>query len=360
MEAGRPEHVAFYLTGRRLGAGLAAVDEFELRPALLAGYRDLARLRYDFPLVLVDDSPADRTCVQSLSGIVDGVVHEIAQGDDGDRLTQHALRLEQKIRSAVAAGASGSLSALWTKAADQLAAHGDDRLKDSLQRARAALKVDGEVVDCGKAMPARLLRHTWTAVQEAKADRVRDDIGKLIIKLSDILRVDFAYSKAGRSADSLKAAFGTAHAEVFDFEAMSRLLSKSSSVTALPVGRRRRIEQLLAALKSQRFFRAPRGTAAAAGGAQPYSFVFDDCASALASACPRPSNWPKRSRLLNLRSTRNTAKPGTMRCSRNLARTASTRGIWRGFRTTWCASARRDCREPKATRSWKFCPRVCR
>ncbi len=283
MEAELQEHVAFHLTGRRPGAGLEAVGEFDLRPALLAGYRDLAQLRYDFPLVLVSDTPADRTCVQSLSGIVDGVVHEIAQGDDGDRLTRHALRLEQKIRAAVAAGARGSLSALWNKAAGQLAAHGDDLLKDSLKRARAALKVDGEVVDCGKAAPVQLLGHTWAAVQEAKAHRVRGDIGKLILKLSNILQVDFAYSKAGRSADSLKAAVGAAHAEVFDFVAMSRMLGKSSPNTALPVGRHRRIEQLLTVLKSQRFFGAPRGTDAAPGGVQPYSFLFDNCASALAA-----------------------------------------------------------------------------
>ena len=283
MEAGLQEHVAFHLTGRRPGAGLEAVDQFDLRPALLAGYRDLTRLRYDFPLVLVSDTPADRTCVQSLSGIVDAVVHEIAQGDDGDRLTRHALRLEQKIRAAVAAGASGSLAALWNKAANQLAAQGDDLLRDSLKRARAALKVDGNVVDCGKTTPTRLLTHAWAAVQEAKSRRAREDLGRLIQKLSDILRVDFAHSKAGRSADSLKAAVGAAHAEVFDFVAMSRILGKSSADAALPAGRRRRIEQLLTALKSQRFFSAPPGTDTAAGGVQPYPFLFDNCASALAA-----------------------------------------------------------------------------
>ena len=283
MEAGLQEHVAFHLTGRRPGAGLDAVDQFDLRPALLAGYRDLTQLRYDFPFVLVSDTPADRTCVQSLSGIVDGVVHEIAQGDDGDRLTRHALRLEQKIRAAVAAGASGSLVALWNKTASQLAAQGDDLLRDSLKRARAALKVDGDMVDCGKTTPTRLLSHAWAAVQEAKSRQARGNIGKLIQKLSDILRVDFARSKAGRSADSLKAAVGAAHAEVFDFVAMSRILGKSSADTALPAGRRRRIEQLLTTLKTQRFFSAPRATDKAAGSVQPYPFLFDNCASALAA-----------------------------------------------------------------------------
>ncbi|MBK7598486.1 MAG: hypothetical protein IPJ07_08150 [Acidobacteria bacterium] len=107
MEAGLQELVAFHLTGKRAGTGLEAIDELGLRPALFSGYRDLTQLRYDFPLVLVRNASADRNCVQSLSGIIDGVTHEIAKGDDGDRLTQHALRVEQKIRSAVAAGEAG-------------------------------------------------------------------------------------------------------------------------------------------------------------------------------------------------------------------------------------------------------------
>jgi hypothetical protein len=46
-------HVAFHLTGKRMGAGLAALDGLDLRPGLLARYGDLTQLRYDFPLVLV-------------------------------------------------------------------------------------------------------------------------------------------------------------------------------------------------------------------------------------------------------------------------------------------------------------------
>jgi hypothetical protein len=64
---------------------------------------------------------------------------------------------------------------------------------------------------------------------------------------------------------------------------MSRLLAASSSATALPASRRRRIEHLLTVLTSQRFFGMPRGTAPEEGGVQPYSFVFHDCASALAA-----------------------------------------------------------------------------
>jgi ferredoxin len=280
MEAELQEHVAFHLTGKRPAAGLDAVDDFDLRPALLARYRSLTQLRYDFPLVLVRETAADRSCVQSLSAIFDGVAHAIAHEDDTDRVTNHLLRLEQQIRTAVAAGANGWLSALWERAAKQMALHGDDKLKDSLARARAALKADGEVVDCGKALPVNVLRHTWNAVQEQKARRFRADINRLILKLSDILRADFVQSKAGRSAASLKASVGNAHEEEFDFDAMSRMLGKTAPRNALPEARRRRIEELLKVLKAQRFYSGIEGAPA---GTQAYPFVFDNCGTALAA-----------------------------------------------------------------------------
>ncbi|HMM43460.1 MAG TPA: ferredoxin, partial [Thermomicrobiales bacterium] len=206
--------------------------------------------------------------------IVDGVVREVAQAGDSDRLTRQALRVEQHIRTAVASGSTGSLSTLWDEAAATLAANGDD-----LQRLRMALAVDGDVIDCDEATPVRVLRHVWAATQETKAERVRAEINRLTLKLADILRVDDAHSETGRSAANLRAAVGTTHADVFDFEALSRLLGQASPATPLPASRRRKIEGLIAVLESQRFFPAP-GDAA---GPRPYSFVFDDCDSALAA-----------------------------------------------------------------------------
>lgn len=280
MHAELQTHVAFHLTGKRLGAGLDAVGGLGLRPALLAGYRNLTRLRYDFPLLLVRNVPED-ACVQSLSGVVDGLVHETARGDDGERLTRHLLRLEQEIRVLIAEGTTGSLSALWDTAASRLAARADESFQDSARRARSALKVDGEVVDCSEAMPARLLMHAWTTVQDSKARRFHDDVGRLILKLSDILRSDFVRSEAGRSAENLKASIGPAHDEVFDFEALSRLLAKALPKCSLPESRRRRIHWLLSVLESQRFFPATGAPGEPADGAEPYSFVFDSCAGAL-------------------------------------------------------------------------------
>ncbi len=274
--------VAFHLTGNRLDAGLEAVAGLGLHPALFAGYRDLTKLRYDFPLVLVQNA-TDRGFVQCLSAIVDGVVHEVAQGDDGERLTRHLLRLEQEIRVLVAEGASGALSALWKKAAGRLAARGGDVLKDSLNRASAALKIDGKVVDCSRSMPGELINHAWASVQEKKACKFREDLTRLTRKLTDILQVDRVRSKAGQNAESLKASVGTSHGEDFDFQIMARLLTRSSPKATLSESRRRRIESLLSVLGSQRFFAAQGPVDKRGAGEKTHSFVFEDCTAALAA-----------------------------------------------------------------------------
>ena len=277
MEADFQSQVAFFLTGSRTGDRLEAVDRLGLRPALLSGYRDLTRLRYDFPLVLVE-AEADGAFVQPLSGIVDGILAKVAADEDGERIRKHVHALEQEIRKLVAKGASGRLSALWEKAAGPLASS-DKSIAESLARARAALKADGEVVDCDASMPSRLLTHGWNALQNRKARKFADSVTRLILKLSDILKADFVYSEAGRSAENLRAAVGSAHADAFDFDAMARILKKSAPKTTLPEKRRKRIRQLLSVLQTQRFF--PVSGGAAKAGEAPYSFAFKSCGDAL-------------------------------------------------------------------------------
>ena len=279
MEAELQSQVAFHLTGQRPAAGLDAVDPLVLRPALLARYHDLTALRYDFPLLLVERGPEEDR-VQALSGRIDRLLQDIARGEDAERVPRHVLRLERQLRSLLAEGAKGSLLSLWDLAAERLGVHDDESLRDSLGRARGALKVDGALVDCDAALPADLLAHAWRGVQEAKAVRFRDTATSLIQKLSDILRADFMRSDAGRGAESLKASIGDFHADLFDFGAMSRLLPKAKPETALPESRRTRIRALLSVLTSQRFYAA----VASAGEAETaYSFVYRSCGDALAA-----------------------------------------------------------------------------
>ncbi len=283
MQAELQAHIVFHLTGKSPGGNLDSVGELGLRPALLAGYRDLTKLRYDFPLVLIADG-ADETAAQSLSGLFDRALGEIAEGAggaDGDRVRKHALRIEQEIRTLAAQGAGGPLSALLDTAASRLSRHNDELFQDSLQRLQTALKVDGEVIDCDQAMPFRLFHHIWKILFDRKARRFAADIDKLIMKLSDILAADFVHSEAGLSAEMLQAAVGASQQAAFDFAAMSRLLGEALPKAPLAQARRQRIQWLLSVLKSQRFFAAADGGAKSAEAVTPYDFVFESCAESL-------------------------------------------------------------------------------
>src|SRR5512132_1968814 len=108
------EQRLFFATSQRQGEGVDAIDSLGLRPALLARYRDLTRLRYDFPLVLVDRGPAAGE-LRSLSSVVDDVLREVApRGLEGERLRKHVLRLEREIRGFARDGSCEKLSELWT------------------------------------------------------------------------------------------------------------------------------------------------------------------------------------------------------------------------------------------------------
>ena len=68
------------------------------------------------------------------------------------------MRLEREVRKLVVEGASQSLSDLLDIVTSRLAAQKDELLGDSLKRIRAALKGEGQIVDCDKAMPFRLVQ----------------------------------------------------------------------------------------------------------------------------------------------------------------------------------------------------------
>jgi len=270
--------VTFFLTGRRAATELEPLDAKRLRPAALAAYRDLTRLRHDFPLLLVEDGDAgDEVALASLTALVDAVLAAAPGAGEHTRLRAHALKVEREIRTLVANGARGGLHALIDSAAARLAPLPDTAFAESVQRLHAGIAQDGALVDCSATLPRQLLGHVWRSVQRAKGEAFRGDAARLILRLEDILRADHALSKAGRAARQLRASVGSVHAEVFDFERMAQLLGRVSAETTLPPARRRRIDEVLAVLRAQRFFAMPGAPVA------PYGFEFEDCDSALAA-----------------------------------------------------------------------------
>ena len=263
--------VAFHLTGKRAGDTLAPVFERGLQPAMLARYRDLTALRYDFPLVL--RQAAGTAPIASLTSLVDQAL-AADTGPDAARLRANAHRLEREIRALVAAGAQATLGELLDEAMKRVAPDADAKFAESVTRLRKHLRLEDAVLDCDARMPARALAHAWRVAQRTRIDALRADVEQLVLQLGDILRADDARSESARSAPRLKAGFGSIHDLAFDFDAMSRLLSSATPAGALNPSRRQRIERTLDELRSQRVY-------ASDASSEPYQFRFTDCASAL-------------------------------------------------------------------------------
>jgi hypothetical protein len=222
MHADFPAQLAFHLTGKTL----APMAAFEQVPALLARYRDLAALRYDFPLVLAKDGAVHR-----LSTLVDEALK------DRDAKTRAAaLRREREIRSSQGKRWDGPV----------------------------ALMVEGELAHCDAELPGRLVEHVWRALQERRAQALRQRIDALAARLAEILAADDARSDAARSEPRLRASFG-GRDEGIDFGALAGLLRRALPERPMAASRRRRIARLLGELRNQDF--GP--------------FVFDNCAEAL-------------------------------------------------------------------------------
>ena len=259
--------IAFHLTGAP-GGHLETVPS-AARPALLAPYRDLAALRYDYPVVLVDDAIGE-ACVCSLTALVDDMLRDSApRGVEGERVRRDVLRAEREIRRLVAEGARGTLSDLWARAAPHLA--------DEVEH----LNVDGDVADCDHELARRVVVHAWDSVQRQKARRFHADVDRLVQALSDILRAAFIHSEPGRRPESLQSAFGPLHRDQFDFETMSRLLGRSAPRDELPCDRRERIEWALGVLRRQRFYDPAPGATPGQSPEPPFQYCYSNCQAAV-------------------------------------------------------------------------------
>ncbi len=275
----------FHLTGERPGKDLADIGQLGLRPALFNAYQDLAKLRHDYPLVLVNGEDKEPV-MRSLSDLTDNVLQEIApRGIEGERLRKHVLGLEDEIRTLVDRGNKGTLLQLWDMAETNRLSRVDEAgrksLGDNLSRARAALGVDGEFVGCDGETPVKVLTHAWTSVQENKACRFANEIGELTVKLSNILKADTMRSEKAFGAEALKRSVGSVYEDAFDFEAMSDILGSAFVNDTVPDKRRRRIHAQLSALKSQRFFETDEEGGKKGRRKGVYGFVFDRSKRAL-------------------------------------------------------------------------------
>ena len=252
------ELLNFHRTGKNRSLKEKKGQALDYRPALFADYGQLTSLRYDYPLVLLEQ-PCNGEFSISLTDLINGILREIApEGSKGTRLRQQVLTLELKIRDLMKTTAATSLSDLWRKA-EQALLKGkgeEDRklLEEAWALARGSLKVDGLVIDCDREVPERFLRHYWRSAEAKRTKAGMEKISRLILKLGDILTVDELKSDSSRTPVKLRNSLGSRYQDAFDFEIMAELLNNAPPQARLPEQRKKRIRAALNTLTKQKFF----------------------------------------------------------------------------------------------------------
>ncbi len=209
--------------------------------AARAGYRDLDAAALRLPAGAAGSGRRrPSTCIRCRA-LVDALLAEVApRGIEGERLRKQVLRLEREIRAMRRRGREGhAVGAVGAPPPQRSARGGDETVGDRCCARRGdALPVDGEVVDCDPRLPARLSRRRGGRADAQGAANSATLVDRLMRKLSDILRAAFARSAGGPAAAGARGLVGGAHADVFDFAAMSKLVARSAPKDELPPARR--------------------------------------------------------------------------------------------------------------------------
>lgn len=275
----------FFLFGKRPADAGPPVDDAAVIPALLYQYRDLSRIRHDFPFCLRGSQADGAVC--TLTQLIDELIASVAdEGEAGERLKQHIYRIEPEIRTLADDGQSAGLLGLWDRAAKALLsksglAHDKkEKLREDLARTRQTL-TDTEMLACDAEAPQRLLTGLAVRRWRDKCADVRAELDSLAQQLADMLSIDFNNSPEGRDAERLRES--TATDDTIDFSTLSSILSSSDLDRALPKQRSKRIKAALNAMVKVKplFDYDPENPQAAADLPFAIDTQFSNCAAAL-------------------------------------------------------------------------------
>ncbi len=233
-------------------------------PALLEPYRDVTRLRYDYPLFLF---PAEGTAIERkpeelalpLSTFLLQTVKDFAPGDEAARILKDNLPwIERDVRVRVSQ-MEGPIAAgqLLQDATRALTAHlnldkeNNARLQADLDKLFEAMPEGGQLLSYGRYPAIHLLIHVIRSSVIPRHARFKREIEKHVKELKLLLDVDQSKSPESKQPEKLRGSVGGA-ADFFDTGALSKVMEHSHGSVVMSKERRARIENALKTLESYR------------------------------------------------------------------------------------------------------------
>ncbi|MBF0280176.1 MAG: hypothetical protein HQM13_20420 [SAR324 cluster bacterium] len=238
----------FFRTGEEGGIG-KLYHQPDVYPALLAPYRDMSKIRYDYPLWIADpNEPLEESSFQSLSELLAESMESAApEPNQSKELKDNLPRLEKIIRSQLSSSGSRhpfreSIETAVEELRKQLSLPGseEEALLSSCSALLAKLPDGGALIQFTEETPFHCLAAILNANHLKKYESFKKEIGDLLAQLRDLLRVEEGKSAQARGAEHLEGTLGFGTSFV-DPGALSGLLPESSS-EAMPLERFNRIK----------------------------------------------------------------------------------------------------------------------
>ncbi len=231
-------------------------------PALLEPYRDVSRLRYDYPLFLFDAAqseanPNPEQLAKPIAEVLSETVASFAPGGDSARILKDNLPwVERELRQKLV-DVEGPVAAseLVKAACDALVTHlkldveNNAKLLDDTGKMLAALPANGHLLAYGRYPAIHLLVHSIRSRVIPRHAAFRGEIKLHIRELKDLLDVDWSKSADSKKPETLQGSIGGGSSFI-DTSALSNVMAKKSQGSiSMSAERRARIESALATLE---------------------------------------------------------------------------------------------------------------
>ncbi len=234
-----------------------------LLPALLNPYRDVSKLRYDYPLFLLP--PRGLICSEcaqcDLGRPLGEYLHELVSSSAPDESSARILKdnlawNERSLRGRLEEQ-EGPIEAapLFREASHDLLEHlaldekNSEQLQTDIEQFLAALPEGGKLLSYGRYPAIHLLIHVIRCKVLPRHDRFNQKVAKYILQLEQLLAVDNSKSEAARQPEQLKESIGSS-AGMFDPGALAAVMDHSQGSVSMDSVRRARVEETLETLKS--------------------------------------------------------------------------------------------------------------
>ncbi|VAX10121.1 D-alanyl-D-alanine carboxypeptidase [hydrothermal vent metagenome] len=242
----------FHLGEPGAKATLGAISS-DFLPASLNSFRDVSKVRYDYPLFLFPaETAGDGPLAKPLSRFLGDVVDGFAPGADSARILKDNLAWIERELCSKLQGTDGPIEAvpLVSDAAKALQKQLDlkgehvERLQADLDQLVGAVEEGSCFLGYCRLAPIYLLLHTVRNKTAPRRGKFKQEIVELARGLKALLDVEKGKTAASRKSGAIKASIGAANS-YFNAVSISRMLDHSQGSVAMPAARCKRIQAAL-------------------------------------------------------------------------------------------------------------------